>query len=934
MTPVPERLPPPRIPLVSLVEARNFAATKDAKMVNCFVEQTGQQEFAAVKRPGLILNFQGKAGCGQGLINFLDVIYSVSSDYLSINAVSSTTFTQTTATAGWTTRKGTMGVGFNGKLWVMGGVGSDGTTHYNDVYNSQDGINWGLVTANAPWSARAYGSIIIFDDKLWLMGGANSSTNFGDVWYTADGLTWVQANAAAWPGRMAFGLTTLNNKLWIAGGQTFNGSSFFSDVWSSLDGISWSLVTATAQWVSRSRFGFVGFNGKLRILGGGLQPAFNGAGGDLWSSLDGVTWTRDSSNPFGQAATGVFARPALTSIGAEYQLAPNATISGGGGTGALVVPFMYDEEDEGADSGSGIFNTLISPAGTGYTSAPTLTYSLGGGVGASGYTFLSANGATGDKRGMIIQAGNNLYFFAFYNNGAPSNEIWQSVDGTTWTLYQASAAYGARDSTAFFFGNFWVISGASAGAYYQDVWRGALNSSSQLALTPTTSCLPFSFSQTSSTITNPVLFFKTNKDAYTYNPNLATLTKITDVDYPVTTVPGIAYLDAFFFVMDAQGRIWNSAINNPASWSALEFIPMQNEPNGGVALGKVGNYIVALGVWSTQFFWNANIPAPASPLAVNSTLDSLTGCASGDSLVQMRSTIVWIGQNKSEGRGVFMVENLIPVRISTPFVDRILEADNLATVRAFATGAAGHSFYVLTLVNTNITLVYDFSLKVWTFWTSRVTIAAKVVTSLSCDAYGLVTAIANGHGFSDGDPVSISGAANLGYNGAVNINYVDANTFTYRVATALTANPGSAQAAGSNEGYYIGCGSTSFGGDYLVQHETNGGVYQSSMNIFDDFGNPIDVRTKTSNWDGYTGHFKTFPDITLIGDINPSKCLLRYTNDDYNTYSVFRALNMALSRQHLTRNGRARRRAYELRHTANTALRVIALELTPEEGDF
>ena len=927
--------PQMRVPLASLIESRNFSASQDSKMVNCFVEQTSGNGLACVKRPGLSLAFQGAVGCGQGIVNFLEVLYSISADILNINATVTSGFTQTTAAAGWAGRTGMMGVGFNGKLWAMGGRDAAASTFYNDVYRSTDGINWTLVTAAAGWTARGYAGIVVFNSLMWIMGGQSATGDKGDVWYSSDGVTWTQATASAWGIRRMFGITSFNSKMWVAGGQV-GTANFYNDVWSSSDGVTWVRATNNAPWVARSRLGFIGFNGKLRVLGGQLSTEFIGAGGDLWSSTDGVTWARDSSNPFGQAGTGVFGRVAMTSIGAVYGLAPAVTLTGGGGAGATAITFVNGMEEDGAEDFDTLLSVAVTAAGAAYTSAPTVAIVTGAGVPATGHSFLNANGVLGDKRGTLILAGTTIYFFTSTNNGLDTspNEIWQSTNGTTWTIFAAAPAYGPRDTTAFYLGSFWILSGTSGGVNYTDVWKSSISSSSQLALTPTTTCLPFSFSQTSSTLTNPLLFFKTTKDAYTYNANLASLVKVSDVDYPATTVPGIAYLDTFFFVMDPQGRIWNSAVNDPTNWTALGMIPMQGEPNGGVALGKVGNYVVALGVWSTQFFYDAAVASPASPLAVNLTLDSLVGCASGDSLVQMQSTMVWLGQNKSEGRGVFMISNLIPQRISTPFIDRILEADTLTSVRAFATVAVGHSLYVLTLINTNITLVYDFMDKIWYVWTSHTDRAATVITSLTVNPYGLATAVSAGHGNVDGDPVGVSGATVGVYNGDFNISLIDTNTFSYMVPAGTANNSGTAQATGSTEGYFIGRGSASLGGTYYIQHETNGGVYQSSPNIYDDFGNAIDVRTRTTNWDGGTSYFKTVPNIALIADIVSSKCVVRYTNNDYNNFSKYRLVDLSIVRPHLTRNGRTRRRAWELRHTAATAFRAYYIEIDPEGGTY
>jgi hypothetical protein len=48
--------------------------------------------------------------------------------------------------------------------------------------------------------------------------------------------------------------------------------------------------------------------------------------------------------------------------------------------------------------------------------------------------------------------------------------------------------------------------------------------------------------------------------------------------------------------------IYNSGLNNPTSWNALDFITAAIEPGGGVALAKSQNYLIAFKEWSRRNF--------------------------------------------------------------------------------------------------------------------------------------------------------------------------------------------------------------------------------------------------------------------------------------------------------------------------------------------
>ena len=156
------------------------------------------------------------------------------------------------------------------------------------------------------------------------------------------------------------------------------------------------------------------------------------------------------------------------------------------------------------------------------------------------------------------------------------------------------------------------------------------------------------------------------------------------------TVPGIVYLDGYFLVMDINGAIYNSGIDDPSTWGALDFITAQKEDGQGIALAKSREYVVALKEWSTELFYNA-ANATGSPLGPVDTGFAQVGCANGWSVAEIDGSIIWVGQSRAGGRGVWMRDGINSVKVSTPDVDRILAADALDTVYAFCFCLRPHS---------------------------------------------------------------------------------------------------------------------------------------------------------------------------------------------------------------------------------------------------
>lgn len=125
----------------------------------------------------------------------------------------------------------------------------------------------------------------------------------------------------------------------------------------------------------------------------------------------------------------------------------------------------------------------------------------------------------------------------------------------------------------------------------------------------------------------------------------------------------------------------------------------------------------------------------------------------------------------------------------------------------------------------------------------------------------------------------------------------------------------------------------SYGGMDLLQHVSNGKVYQLSPNIYQDDGNPITVLARTPLIDGGNNQRKFYAAIQVIGDIKDTYLKVRYTNNDYQTWSDWRDLNMNLVKPQLSRLGQGRRRSFDILHLDNKPLRLQAIEVEVVPGD-
>ena len=181
-------------------------------------------------------------------------------------------------------------------------------------------------------------------------------------------------------------------------------------------------------------------------------------------------------------------------------------------------------------------------------------------------------------------------------------------------------------------------------------------------------------------------------------------------------VSGAVFLDNYVFIGTTNNRIYNSALGDPTTWGALDYLTFEQTTDTLVGIAKHLNYLVAFGKVSTQFFYDqAN--SVGSPLGVAASYTSEIGCANGDSIVATSNTVLWVGTSKTFGRSVYIMDGVSAIRVSTANIDRHLEADGLSNVTAYCYTVNGHTLYILTLHNTNQTLVYDLTEKMWYTWT-------------------------------------------------------------------------------------------------------------------------------------------------------------------------------------------------------------------------
>jgi hypothetical protein len=362
---------------------------------------------------------------------------------------------------------------------------------------------------------------------------------------------------------------------------------------------------------------------------------------------------------------------------------------------------------------------------------------VGGNNGADMLTvFYSPDGINWTPRGPTLPAARSLMAACVYAGkmwfvgGSASTTVYASTDGLTFTIpsvnygggaLTAAQLVGAPTPTATSAINaptMWLIGGTS-GTPRSNIYRATLNVAAPASIAIGTGGLVTDQFQFETQNAGAYLILKNTTDAWVYWGGA--LTKITDPNYPTSTVGGIVNVDDYLFVMGSDGTVFGSDLSNPFHWSALNFITADFVSDTGIMVVKYLQYVLTLKSRSFQIFYDAG-RFPGSPLLPNIGSNTNIGCAHAGSVVKMMNTVIFMAQSNTAGRYIAMMDGQMARPISDDNVNRVLGSWNGATsLFAFGCKWNGDDIYVLTNEDlpapsgTAFTIIYNFTSQEWSF---------------------------------------------------------------------------------------------------------------------------------------------------------------------------------------------------------------------------
>jgi hypothetical protein len=201
---------------------------------------------------------------------------------------------------------------------------------------------------------------------------------------------------------------------------------------------------------------------------------------------------------------------------------------------------------------------------------------------------------------------------------------------------------------------------------------------------------------------------------FTYATN--NFQKVTSANLPSAST--VCFLGGYFIVSKApnSGIFQISAPYDGLTWAALDFATAESSPDNLLRVMTISGQLFLFG-GSTVEIWS-NTGAASFPFRrVNSAAVISVGTSSPYSVDEIDNSTFWIGKNIDGDGIVYRADGLTPIRISTEFVERRLQAvTDKNSLKGMSYQEAGHVFYIITGGGMETALVYDISTKVWAEW--------------------------------------------------------------------------------------------------------------------------------------------------------------------------------------------------------------------------
>jgi len=203
-------------------------------------------------------------------------------------------------------------------------------------------------------------------------------------------------------------------------------------------------------------------------------------------------------------------------------------------------------------------------------------------------------------------------------------------------------------------------------------------------------------------------------------------------NFPSTLAHGGLTLDGYTLVMDEDGVIYNSTLNDPTTFPATGFITAERERDKGVYLGRHHDNAVAGGTRTTEFLYDAG-NSTGSPLSRRADISYNIGWADGLAVWEDGDVIYFLGSNPSGQLAVYRLENFGIKEVENDtlasYLTQGITQDDLRVVFS-GLSSSSHRTLLITIyvlsgaspgtISPKMTISYDEEADQWGFWTTNI----------------------------------------------------------------------------------------------------------------------------------------------------------------------------------------------------------------------
>jgi hypothetical protein len=175
-------------------------------------------------------------------------------------------------------------------------------------------------------------------------------------------------------------------------------------------------------------------------------------------------------------------------------------------------------------------------------------------------------------------------------------------------------------------------------------------------------------------------------------------------------------IDTYFLVNQPNSINYNwSSQNDGLNWDPLDFATKEGMPDNIVAIKELNNQLWVFGSYSTEVHWDtADTTTQVWQRYEGAIID--VGCTAKYSVQRIENNIFWIGTDKTGNVAVWSNNGLVPIKVSTRGIEQLILAKNgqdTSKAVGYVYAQAGHVFYIINFMSSDLTLVYDVTTQTW-----------------------------------------------------------------------------------------------------------------------------------------------------------------------------------------------------------------------------